>query len=86
MPASEEQLKARFKKMDKDESGFITEAELKLCLAELPGGRRSEEAQAKLEERMLALLKATDLNGDGMTTEKEFIASYMKIQEAKDDE
>ena len=80
MPKSEAQLKAIFKRIDKDNSGFITVEDLEEVFAKAKG-----KGAFFAKQRMIAEFKAHDLDGDGKTTEDEFIKSYMKNQEVDDE-
>ena len=86
MPKSEDDLKAIFARIDKDGSGFITVEDLDLVFARAKNkhtGVLSKGAQ-KAKDRMIAEFKEHDLNGDGKTSEDEFVKSYMKNQEEID--
>lgn len=69
------------KRIDKDGSGFITKEDLDLVFAKAKG-----KGALAAKERMIADFKAHDLNGDGKTSQKEFIESYMKNQAVDSDD
>ena len=74
-PGQLEHLREQFHVMDKDQTGYISAAELQLAVRESAGGTGDEPAEEEIER----IVREVDYHENGKINYSEFLAATLRV-------